>query len=129
MNVHEQNDYLKEENRQLKEMLHGSPDVIFPREWDLRVAETRLLRSLCAVKGIRPHEVLLRACAMSDFVDENLLKVQISRIRKKLKPHGIEIKTVYGVGYELSEAAHNLVNKYLAKTKPIFTSGSQSSSA
>jgi len=129
MNVHERVEFLEEENRQLKELLQGSPDVVFPREWNLKVAETRLLRSLCAAKGIRSHEALLRACAMSDFVEENLLKVQISRIRKKLKPFGIEIKTIYGVGYELPEAAHNQVKKYLTKTKPIFSFDGQSVSA
>jgi len=129
MNVHERVEYLEEENRQLKELLQGSPDVVFPREWNLKVAETRLLRGLCAAKGIRTHEALLRACAMSDFVEDNLLKVQISRIRKKLKPFGIEIKTIYGVGYELPEAAHNQVKKYLTKTKPIFSFDGQSVSA
>ena len=129
MNVHERVEYLEEENRQLKELLQGSPDVVFPREWNLKVAETRLLRSLCAAKGIRTNEALLRACAMSDFVGENLLKVQISRTRKKLKPFGIEIKTIYGVGYELSEAAHNEIKKHLTKTKPIFSITGQSASA
>lgn len=38
------------------------------------------------------------------FVDDNTLTVNINRLRKKLKDHGIEdfIKTVKGIGYEVS---------------------------
>lgn len=127
MNIHQEVDYLREENRQLKQMLSG-PHAEFPKEWGLISHECRLLRALMAIKGVRPRETLLRACAVSESASENLLKVRVSRLRKKLTPVGIEIRTVYGIGYELSETAHTIVKKHVT-SKPVFTFGVQSVSA
>lgn len=114
MNIHQEVDYLREENRQLKQMLRG-PDTEFPKEWGLIPHECRLLRALVAIGGPRPSDVLLRACAVSESASDSLLKVRISRLRKKLATTGIEIKTVYGVGYELPEASRREIKKYIVQ--------------
>ena len=101
MNVHERVEYLEEENRQLRSALSG-PKFDYPREWKLTRAEQRLLHCLYTGKhGFRQHEALLHAVAHHEWADDNLLKVQISKVRKKLKPFGIIINTVWGEGYQL----------------------------
>lgn len=124
MNIYEEVEYLREDNRQLKQLLSG-PVADFPKEWGLISHENRLLRAFLAIRGPRPHAALLRACAVSESASDDLLKVRISRLRKKLAPFGIEIKTVYGIGYQLTEAAHKEAKKYIAG-KPDFTLGTQS---
>lgn len=120
MNVHQEVEFLREENRQLRQSLAGKAHD-FPVAWELTGAEQRLLNSLySASNGFRTHDALLRAVALSDAVEENLLKVQISRVRKKLKPHGITIKTVWGEGYEISADSKTLITNHLS-TKPNFT--------
>src|SRR5476651_1358718 len=58
-----------------------------------------------------------RTCQVSTFMtalfsldvddppEEKILDVWVCSMRKKLKPHGIAIKTHWGVGYEMPEAS------------------------
>ena len=39
--------------------------------------------------------------------DTRIVDVHIFKIRDKLKPYGIKIKTIRGVGYMLEEEAHD----------------------
>jgi hypothetical protein len=43
------------------------------------------------------------------------IDVILGRMREKLKPHGIEINTVYGLGFRLAEGAHDKINRLLAE--------------
>lgn len=128
MNVHQEVEYLREENRQLKEAL-GAAINPFPREWKLTRAEQKLLSCLATGRnGFRKEEALRSASSHHESTDRDLVKVRVSQMRRKLKPFGIEIKNVWGEGYELPEAAHKEVKKYIT-SKPIFTFGGQSASA
>ncbi len=114
MNVHQENTMLREQVRQLNEMLIG-PAYDFPREWKLTRAEQRLLNCLyTGNKGFRRHEALMHAVAHSDWADDALLKVKICHLRKKLKPRGVEIKTVWGEGYELTPESAAIIEAALA---------------
>ena len=42
--------------------------------------------------------------AMNDGVHIKIVDVFICKIRRKLKPHGIEIKTIWGCGYQMEKA-------------------------
>jgi two-component system cell cycle response regulator CtrA len=102
MNLVERCEYLEEENRQLHAALKGSDSIHFPREWRLNAAERRVVRSLASSpSGFRSHEALFKVAAVREDVGHTLLGVVISRARKKLKPYGIEIQTVWGEGYKL----------------------------
>lgn len=102
MNLAERCELLEEENRQLKAALCGSEAIHFPREWKLNAAERRVVRSLASSpSGFRTHEALFKVAAVKEDVDRALLGVVIARARRKLKPYGIEIQTVWGEGYKL----------------------------
>jgi len=128
MNVHQENAMLREQVRQLNEMIAGTL-FGFPREWKLTRAEQRLLNSLyTGNKGFRRHEALMHAVAHSDWADDALLKVQVCKVRKKLKPYGIEIKTVWGEGYELTLASSEAIKRAIA-IQDQFSIAGQSASA
>jgi DNA-binding response OmpR family regulator len=53
------------------------------------------------------HSTFMTALFSDDHDDPSspeIIKVWISKMRQKLKPHGIEIKTHRGVGFEMPEA-------------------------
>jgi DNA-binding response OmpR family regulator len=55
----------------------------------------------CLVKlGRATKEQLLDACAPDAAI--KVVDVRVSGVRKKLRPHGIEIATIWGVGYEMT---------------------------
>lgn len=127
MNLYEQNDYLKEEVRQLRAML-APAEFPIPREWGLTRCEAKLLGSLYSSKdGFRAHDALLESCLNTES-DPNVIKVRISHIRRKLKPLGIEIKTVWGEGYSLSEESKLLIARAIS-VQQIFSLADQSASA
>ena len=128
MNVHQENSMLREQVRQLTEMIGGTL-FEFPRNWKLTRAEQRLLNSLyTGSKGFRRHEALMYAVAHSDRADDALLKVQVCKVRKKLKPFGIEIKTVWGEGYELTPASSEIIKRAITSQDQFSITG-QSASA
>lgn len=128
MNVHQEVEYLREENRQLKAAISG-PAIEFPREWGLTRAESRALNSIYTGRNyFRPEEAIRYAASNGNATDRDLVKVYISKIRKKLKPHGIEIKNVWGEGYELTQESGELI-KNIILIKPDFSLGQQSASA
>lgn len=96
-------DYLEEENRQLRAALRGCDDARFPAKWRLSGGEKRILTSLIsAPDGFRSHEALLYAGRRYEAVtDSDLVKVLIARLRKKMKPFGVSIHTVWAQGYKI----------------------------
>lgn len=79
-------------------------DLITPFEWGLTGAEMRLFGGLMA------RTVLTKAAAMAvlyrdfgrDEAEPKIVDVLVCKARKKLKPFGIAIETVWGQGYRLS---------------------------
>ena len=129
MNVHQEVEYLREENRQLKDAL-GAVANPFPKEWKLTKAEQRLLSCLATGQGgFRKEEALRAASSHHESSDRDLVKVRVSQMRKKLKPFGVEIRNVWGEGYELPEVALKEVKKHLTEIKSIFRFGGQSAHA
>ena len=83
------------------------PDFRVPPEWKLTRQEVILLGALIA----SGDAVLTRAAMMSalygsdDWATPKIIDVLMSKMRTKLKPHGIEVETVWGRGYRLSSQA------------------------
>lgn len=114
MNVHQEVEYLREENRQLRESLGGA-EFSFPREWRLTRAEQRLLSCLYTGKNyFRIEEALRFASCHGNATDRDVVKVRVCGMRKKLKPFGIEIRNVWGEGYELTPESAAIIKAALA---------------
>jgi two-component system OmpR family response regulator len=83
---------------------HGQ---IGPDELELSKNEVTILEALLQTPGkIVPKGVL--ACRIGDEASsagDNTVEVYIHRLRKKLAPGGVEIRTVRGLGYSLRESS------------------------
>src|SRR5215831_17895658 len=44
-----------------------------------------------------------------------ILDVMICKMRKKLSPHGVEIRTIYGAGYELPPTSREKIKALMAE--------------
>ena len=78
--------------------LGGEPLELAAREW--AVLEVLLAR----VEKIVPKEAISRAVAgWGESLTPNAVEVYVSRLRSKLAPAGIRIRTVRGVGYLLEK--------------------------
>lgn len=97
-------DTLRERNRQLEELLAPSSTPILA-EWMLTPSEARVFahlttRDLCTKASIM-------AAMYSDRIDVEpeikIVDVFICKMRRKLKPFGITIRTVWGQGYGLED--------------------------
>lgn len=101
---------LQNENDRLRariEQLEAALGLTFlaPLEWGLTGRQTRLFGALMA------REILTKQAAMTalytDVCDDDepqikIIDVFICHIRRKVKPFGIEIHTVWGTGYRLT---------------------------
>jgi two-component system cell cycle response regulator CtrA len=46
---------------------------------------------------------------------DKIVDVLICKIRKKLKPHGIQIKTIWGAGYEMPQESKEIFKRMVAE--------------
>ena len=47
--------------------------------------------------------------------DSKILDVMICKMRKKLRPHGVEIRTIHGAGYELTPTSREKIKALMAE--------------
>lgn len=73
--------------------------LILPRK-ELAVAEL-LMRSLG--RSITKESILSQLYGTGEDVDERVVEVYISRLRKRLNSHGVGIRVQRGIGYEMVE--------------------------
>ena len=99
----EQVSYLSEENRQLREALYP-PDDSEAYTFGLSKVQLALFQRL--QRGFAARESLIgtMAAVTGGYAGDTTLSVQIGRLRKKLKPHGYNIETVWGIGYRLEKS-------------------------
>ena len=101
--VEAENDRLREEIAMLERVL--MPEVALPVEWSLTGSERRVFLALLG----RPQctkDAIMAALYRDLGQDEPAIKIVdvfICKLRKKLKPFGVSIGTVWGVGYYLSD--------------------------
>ncbi|MCF6200272.1 MAG: helix-turn-helix domain-containing protein [Hyphomicrobiaceae bacterium] len=77
-------------------------ELVFPLHWNLGLTETRILAAMAQKGGTASMEAIITAVYwMRDEPDrpEEVIKVTVARMRRKLVSHAIEIKAVTGVGY------------------------------
>lgn len=107
-----ENDVLRERVRQLEEQLGMGPTPRMPVEWALTVIEAEYLSSLLKA-GFCTKEALLRHHARGankdDLPEIKIVDVMVCKLRKKLRPYGVHISTLWGRGYALEPDQATLV--------------------
>ncbi len=94
--------------RQLKSALEGCGGdlVLFKRVFKLRPQQAAVLAALLQREQVS-HEALA-LCLPEGWADpeernsDQIVKLHIHNLRRKLKPHGIKIETIWGFGYRVS---------------------------
>ncbi len=111
-NLREENDLLRERVKQLESVL--APDVfVFPVKYRLTGSEMVVVRRLMATEIASPQSIILALYGnRADYPEPGIVNVWICKIRKKLKPFGINIQNVWGQGYRLEN--RNLITAAVA---------------
>lgn len=78
--------------------IDGEPLALSSRE--LNVLETLLVR---AGRVVSKQGLLEALCGWGEDVGSNAIEVYVHRLRRKLEPHDINIRTVRGLGYMLDK--------------------------
>jgi DNA-binding response OmpR family regulator len=68
---------------------------------ELAVLETLLFRQ---GKVVSKEQLVESLCAFGEEVSHNAIEVYVHRLRKKLQPGGVDIRTVRGLGYMMDKA-------------------------
>jgi two-component system OmpR family response regulator len=76
--------------------LRGEPLALLPREW--AVLDVLLNR---ADEAVSKESIILSIAGADKPISANAIETYISRLRAKLEPAGIRIRTVHRVGYAL----------------------------
>lgn len=87
-----------------------SDTEIIMQAYKLTAQEARVLLALQRGRAV-PTEHLRAVCADSFHCENNegnLVRVLVSKLRKKLAPHGFAIENVYGIGYKLETGAADI---------------------
>lgn len=104
---------LRDENARLREQLAAMRAALsecppLPAEWRLTASEARVFAVLVRRPG--PSRSAIMTALYSDrseadaIDDPALVAIFVCKIRRKLKPFGIEIRTLRGHGYALDAA-------------------------
>lgn len=114
--IEAENERLRARVRELEEAM--GMDFLAPLEFGLTGCESRVLgillaRDICTKKAIY-------AALYDSFIDDRdrepkIVDVFICKIRKKVRPFGVEILTVWGVGYQMDAAAKDLVRSFMLR--------------
>ncbi len=78
--------------------VHGQTIDLPPRERAL--LELLLMR---AGKVVPKEAIVQSLTSLEDMLSDNAIEQYISRLRRRLQPHGLELRTVRGIGYLLEK--------------------------
>ncbi len=94
---------LKEEIRQLKSE-RFKDEIYIPVEWMLTPKESAIIKALSSGRVVGKEQMLDAIThANGEQPEIKIIDVFVCKIRKKLNPFGLEIKTHWGAGYSLPE--------------------------
>ena len=117
---------LEAENAKLRERLafferEVFGDVLqFPADWGLTRLERRMLGILVSV-NVASEDALLSAMYRGAIDDEPklaIVHVKMVRLRRKLRPRGIVIRTLHGVGFAINQPRRGELRRALRLTQP-----------
>lgn len=111
-------DELEEEVRQLKDAF--APKVGFPKAWKLDPRESTILSALYANRGsyVTGEALLLRIAGFDTDQDDSDVRLWVGKLRKKVQPLGIEVKTRHDEGYVLTPESRPVVARALGDHVP-----------
>ncbi|MBN9457375.1 MAG: winged helix-turn-helix domain-containing protein [Bosea sp.] len=113
--LREEIDQLREESRWLRELLR--PPEFLPAVFRFTALEERAFKALLN-RDQWPRESLHNVTYDEhndrDLPDIKVIDVMICKMRKKLKPLGVEIETLYGQGYRISSEHKQRVRDVIA---------------
>ena len=122
--LRDENEGLHEQVRQLKQVL--TPPFIAPYEWHLTRYETQILSSLLSAKFISKERLLVSLYShYNEPPSYRVLDVFMVKLRKKLSPFGVVIKTVWGRGYFLEDLEQWRSRLLVTNNKPLQSNSSQ----
>ena len=78
--------------------LNGQPLEMAAREWSVLVVLLERIE-----RTVSKEAIIEAVAGVSDDLSLNAIEVYVSRLRAKLEPAGIRIRTVRGFGYMLLE--------------------------
>ncbi len=110
----DENEILRERIKQLEACIISDEPV--PAEFNLTKTEKNILRVLirCNLANRDKIFAALYAERYDDPPDDKLADVFICKIRRKLKPFGIEIKTTWGEGWSLDPLGRDIIKSRIA---------------
>lgn len=97
-------DEAEEEIERLRQLIPAQMPLQAPREWGLTRAEEKYLVALLDQKRVDKTAIYNTVYGDDDSGPEiKIVDVIVCKLRKKLKPLGINIVTVWGRGYEVED--------------------------
>ena len=98
--LRERVEYLEEELRRRDEDTDRDVADIMERT-GLTKANTKLLRALIVERAIS-RDRIAALCQRGEVAEYRSTDSHVKRLRQKLRPHGITITSLYGVGYSIT---------------------------
>lgn len=96
----EEIEYLKERVAELEKIIAG--ELLFPRSWGLTRTEQAVLGMLYKRDQVTREQMMTYLYgARVNQPEDQIIAVYASRLRSALAPFGIQIKTVWGIGYTM----------------------------
>ena len=104
--LEDENDELRERVRQLEELCFGTT-ALMPAELELTGSESRLLAHLLAAPHATKDSLLaaIYSARPDDPPEIKIIDVFVCKVRKKIRPFGLDIQTVWGQGYLMPPAS------------------------
>lgn len=115
--LRDRNDFLEEENRQLRKGIETSIEIVdfqIPNT-EFTSTECRVLAALIQGDLVTKDAVYVRVYPdhyMGDAPDIKIIDVFVCKLRRKLKPLGIAISTVWGRGYRIEAGDRDVLKCY-----------------
>lgn len=112
--LRERVELLEEENLQLRALL--APSVTFPAGWGLSAQQTTFLGTLYARSGGVSYDALRAALlgGVSEAKSESYISVIGHKTRKKVRQHGVDIRTMWAFGFALTAESREVIAAALA---------------
>lgn len=106
-----------EKDMRIKALLDAADPTPLNLPWKLMPAERRLLLALAKAGPSGVSRAKAEAlCSPWGYVSSNVLASRMSTLRKALRPDGIEIETVYTLGFTITKGL-DVVRKALNLTE------------
>lgn len=119
--LRDQLDEAEERERQLREALYTRPDILarYRTAFSLSNQQAKILTLLMEMPEVSHEALLASTPAVRRFGDHrddlNVLKTNVSRLRKALEPYGGSIETLRGWGYWMTKDSKDAVRKAMTK--------------